>query len=87
MTSETYITHTVHKNILTIWVRCFRHAVPAHTNRPLCAPSEIHQKGTIPNDEAHQLLPYLRFNLRKINHVTKSKTALSLLEIKVGNKK
>jgi len=69
-TCETQTPYTVHENILTISVQCFQHTVQAHTNQPLCVPSGTHRTDTIPNDEARQLLPYLKFHLRTINHTT-----------------
>jgi hypothetical protein len=83
---ETQTTYTVHENILTISVQCFQHTVQAHTNQPLCVPSETHRTDTIPNDEAHQLLPYLKFHLRTINHIIRNTTVLSVPPIQLGNK-
>ena len=78
--------YTVRENILTISVQCFQHTVQAHTNQPLCVPSGTHRTDTIPNDEARQLLPYLKFHLRTINHIITKTTVLSVPPIQLGNK-
>jgi hypothetical protein len=77
--------YTVHENILTILVQYFQHTVQAHTNQPLCVPSGTHHTDITPNDAAHQLLPYLKLHLRRINHIIWNKNVLSVPQIQLGN--
>ena len=86
-TCVTHITYTVQENRLTVSAQCSQHTAQAHTNQLLYVPSGTHRTDTVPNDEARQLLPYLKFHLRTINHIIRNTTVLSVPPIQLGNKK